>query len=214
MCTRFSKRISFAQATRPSGLRYLWCLVFVRLTNTWQEDKEPRRVNSQKHLIWNLKSEAETCLQNAALLESDGCVISDGYNFVFIPSSSSSSFPLHLFFPPLFRTEGQPLGEALRRLAALYVFFRWDWNLQIRHQRIPRRCVPAVAASVFYSLIWGSEPYRMSDSSILPVRVNTHDPQLSDIFSESLFPIRSAGEYYLKVPLRVLDSTSRVNPTH
>ena len=33
------------------------------------------------------------------------------------------------------------------------------------------------------------------------------------IVSESLFPIRSHGEYYLKVPLRVLvESTSRVDP--
>ena len=35
------------------------------------------------------------------------------------------------------------------------------------------------------------------------------------IVSESLFPTRSHGEYYLKVPLWVLvESTSRVSPTH
>jgi hypothetical protein len=35
------------------------------------------------------------------------------------------------------------------------------------------------------------------------------------IVSESLFPTRSHGEYYLKVRLRVLvESTSRVSPTH
>jgi hypothetical protein len=35
------------------------------------------------------------------------------------------------------------------------------------------------------------------------------------IASESLFPIRSHGEYYLKVPLRVLvESTSRVSHIH
>ncbi len=52
---------------------------------------------------------------------------------------------------------------------------------------------------------------RMSDSSCARQRAR------SSIFvvSESLFPIRSHGEYNLKVPLRVLvESTSRVSPKH
>jgi hypothetical protein len=49
----------------------------------------------------------------------------------------------------------------------------------------------------------------MSDSSCTRQRAR------SSTVSESLFPIRSHGEYYLKVPLRVfVESTSRVSPTH
>ena len=51
----------------------------------------------------------------------------------------------------------------------------------------------------------------MSDSSCARQRAHSS----TFIVSESLFPIRSHGEYYLKVPLRVLvESTSRVIPTH
>jgi len=61
--------------------------------------------------------------------------------------------------------------------------------------------------SVFYSLI--SESYRLSDSSCARQRARSS----TLIVFESLFPIRSHGEYYLKVPLRVLvESTSRVSP--
>ncbi len=51
----------------------------------------------------------------------------------------------------------------------------------------------------------------MSDSSYARqhVRFSTF------IVSESLFPIRSHGEYYLKVPLRILiGSTSKFSPPH
>ena len=51
----------------------------------------------------------------------------------------------------------------------------------------------------------------MSDSSCARQRTRSS----TFIVSESLFPIRSHGEYYLKVLLRVLvESTSRVSPTH
>jgi hypothetical protein len=43
-------------------------------------------------------------------------------------------------------------------------------------------------------------PYRMIDSSCARQRARSS----TFIVSESLFPIRSHGEYYLKVPLRVL----------
>lgn len=99
MCTRFSTRISFAQATRPSGLRYL-CLLFVRLPHH-------KKIRSLEEYIHRSHSELEVRsrdLQNAALQESDGCVMSDRYdagpNSVFIPSSSSSPAPF--FFFPLF----------------------------------------------------------------------------------------------------------------
>ncbi len=76
------------------------------------------------------------------------------------------------------------------------------------------------SGSVFYSLIWAlqnefckaSGPWRVSsnqrksvDSSCARQRARSS----TFIVSESLFPIRSHGEHYLKVPLRVLvESTS------
>ena len=51
----------------------------------------------------------------------------------------------------------------------------------------------------------------MSDCSCARQRARSS----SFIVSESLFPIRSHGEYYLKVPLQVLvESTSRVTAPH
>ena len=82
---------------------------------------------------------------------------------------------------------------------------RGEWGNIKSRQRGPRG-----SDSVFYSLIW---LYRMSVSSwtCQCARSSTL------IVFESLFLIRSHGEYYLKVPvpLRVLlESTSRVSPTH
>ncbi len=51
----------------------------------------------------------------------------------------------------------------------------------------------------------------VSDSSCTSLRTRSS----TFIVSESLFPIKSHGEYYLKVPFRVLvESTHRVTPTH
>ncbi len=73
-------------------------------------------------------------------------------------------------------------------------------------QRVPS----AIEDQTLFSTAW-SEPYRMSDSSCARHRACSS----TFIVSESLFPIRSHGEYYLIVPLRVLaESTSRVSPTH
>ncbi len=51
----------------------------------------------------------------------------------------------------------------------------------------------------------------MSDASCARQRARSS----TFIVSESLFPIRSHGQYYLKVPLGILvESTSRVSPIH
>ncbi len=64
----------------------------------------------------------------------------------------------------------------------------------------------------------GSHDFLQHDVSLLEWDsscARQHACSSTFIVSESLFPIRSHGEYYLKVPLRVLvESTSRVSSTH